>query len=304
MMNIRPAVTSEAKPLIGLYATSGAGKTMGALLVAKGYVGDMSKVVMLETESGRGEALASHPEVGGYQVVSLREDFSPKTFGQGIAAAEKFGAKCLIVDSASLEWTGIGGVLDMASKNQEAGKKGVLVWQQPKILHAREFILRLLQTPIPLVILCMRARYPMEEKKSASGAKEWTRSTVLDPIQADDILFEMFIHGWIDQEHVFHGTKYTLDQLKDTLRTGEKLSADSGRRLAEWAAGGKKDEPKGDFITVDQALAIEARCNDNGIQIARLKKAAGVDRISLILAANLDRANGWLDKVIADKGAE
>jgi hypothetical protein len=58
----------------------------------------------------------------------------------------------------------------MAADNQEKGTKGVLVWQQPKIKHQRHFMLRLMQTPIPLVIVCMRAKYPMEKKGQRLGA--------------------------------------------------------------------------------------------------------------------------------------
>jgi hypothetical protein len=35
----RPATRTEAKPLIGLYAESGNGKTWSALLLARGFVG-------------------------------------------------------------------------------------------------------------------------------------------------------------------------------------------------------------------------------------------------------------------------
>ena len=64
-MTIRPAAASQVKPLVGLYSESGAGKTRSALLLAKGFTGDMSKVTMIETESGRGEAYANDAEVGG-----------------------------------------------------------------------------------------------------------------------------------------------------------------------------------------------------------------------------------------------
>lgn len=253
-VHFRKAVTSEAKPLVGLYAESGAGKTKSALLIAKGFTGDMAKVAMIETESGRGEAYADDPIVGGYNVLSIREEFSPKTYGAAINAAEREQVQCLIVDSASHEWEGVGGVLAMAAANQEAGKKGPLVWQVPKIQHAREFMLRLTQTPIPLVIVCMRAKYPMYEVKPADverweragrpGGKppkvgEWARSWQLEPKQSDDILYEMFVHGWIDSEHRFHGTKYTLDVLRTVFIDGEPITVDTGRRLAEWARGGK-----------------------------------------------------------------
>jgi hypothetical protein len=162
----------------------------------------------------------------------IRGDFSPQAYGKAITDAEGEKLDALIIDSASHEWEGAGGVLAMAAANQAAGKKGVLVWQQPKIDHQRHFMLRLMQTPIPLVIVCMRAKYPMEQIKG-----EWTRSKVLDPKQADDILFEMFVHGWIDQEHKLHVTKYTLPELADVIRDNEPIDIGSGQRLAQWARG-------------------------------------------------------------------
>lgn len=310
----RPAKRTNAKPLIGIYSESGCGKTTSALMLACGFVGgDMSKVGMIETESGRGEALAGHPTLGGYQVLSLREDFSPKAYGQAITAAEKAGFTALLLDSASHEWEGANGVLAMAAMNQEQGKKGPLVWQRPKIEHQREFMLRLMQTTIPLIIVCMRAKYPMKEQKNARGEKEWIRSSQLEPKQADDILFEMFVHGWIDQEHKFHGTKYTLPELRQCITDGEPITEESGRKLAAWASGSaaprqtpavdgpppSADAVAADLIGTDEALALEARCTDNGIDPAALKKAAGVARFSLIKASDLERANKWIDAAIA-----
>ena len=233
---LRRAITSEAKPLVGLYAESGNGKTRSALLIAKGFCGDMARVAMIETESGRGEAYADDPVVGGYSVLSIREDFSPKSYGAAIRAAENCNVQCLIVDSASHEWEAATGVLGMAAKNQEEGKKGPLVWQRPKMDHSREFMLRLTQTPIPLVVVCMRAKYVMEEKVK-DGKKDWVRSTDLSPKQSEDILYEMFIHGWIDKAHAFHGTKYTLDVLRQVFKDGEPITVDTGKRLAQWATG-------------------------------------------------------------------
>lgn len=235
----RPAITSKAKPLIGIYAESGAGKTYSALLLAKGFAGDMSKVGMIETESGRGEVFADDQIVGGFQVLSLRDDFSPKAYGQAIDAASKADLRVLIVDSASHEWEGAGGVLGMAAENQAAGKKGPIVWQKPKMDHQREFMLKLMQTPVSLVIVCMRAKYPMKEVVQ-NGKKEWTRSEVLEPKQADDILFEMMVHGWIDQQHNFHVTKYTKDAFKSIFIDGKPITVDTGKSLALWASGNTK----------------------------------------------------------------
>ena len=230
----RQAQRSRTKPLIGLYAESGCGKTYSALLLARGFVGASGKIGMIETEAGRGEAYADLIP-GGYTVLSLSAPFAPEAYGKAIDAAERQKLDALIIDSASHEWEGVGGVLDMAASNMAAGKKGPLVWQMPKISHSRQFMLRLLQTPISLVIVCMRAKYPMQEIKKADGSKEWIRSEILEPKQSDDILYEMFVHGWIDKEHKFHVTKLTRPDLAKVFVDGHMLSIETGRQLAAWS---------------------------------------------------------------------
>lgn len=194
---------------------------------------------MIETESGRGESYANpqeYPEINGYDVYPLRDNFSPKEYGEAIDAIQKAGYDALIVDSASHEWESVGGVLDMAAKNQAAGKKGPIVWQQPKIDHQKHFMLKFMQTPISLVILNMRAKYVMIESMK-DGKKEWVRDKDLSPKQSEDILFEMFVHGWIDKGHAFHPTKITGKGLQAVFKDGEKISVETGQRLAEWAKG-------------------------------------------------------------------
>lgn len=241
-MEFRPATRRSAKPLIGLYGESGSGKTYSALLLARGFVGPKGTIGMIETESGRGEAYADLI-AGGYNVLSIREPFSPIVYGEAIALAEKSNFDALIIDSASHEWEGAGGVLSMAAANQEKGIKGVLVWQQPKIHHQRHFMLRLMQTPISLVIVCMRAKYPMTEQIK-DGKREWVRSEQLEPKQSEDILYEIFCHGWIDREHRFHATKYTRPDLASVIRDGEAITLETGQRLKQWASGDNVAEPE------------------------------------------------------------
>ncbi len=250
MSRIRPASRSQAKPLIGLYSESGCGKTYTALVLARGFVGPKGRICMIETESGRGESYANpqeYPEIGGYDVYSLRDDFSPKNYGAAIDEIQKAGYDALIVDSASHEWEGSGGVLDMAAKREESGKKGMLIWQVPKIDHQKHFMLKFMQTSIPMVILNMRAKYPMVDAPNPEkgGKKELHRSNKLDPKQSEDILFEMFVHGWIDKEHNFHPTKITGKGLNSIFEDGKKISVETGQKLAAWASNaptfGSKD---------------------------------------------------------------
>lgn len=270
--SFRPAKRSEAKPLIGLYSESGAGKTWSSLLLARGFVGPSGKIGMIETESGRGEAYADLLP-GGYVVLPMRDDetamadmFTPEKFGEAITTAEKENLDALIVDSASSEWED--GVCLMAAANEDAGKRGMMIWQGPKIDHKRHFINRLMGTPIPLVILCMRARYPMEEVL-LNGKKVPQRSKVLTPYQSDKILFEMFLHGWIDQAHALHVTKYSRDDWRAIIRDNEPITLETGQRLASWAKGGttaSRDagtpEPQGSASRTD--LGVTAGATSGG----------------------------------------
>lgn len=241
--HLRKAVASEAKPLIGIYAESGCGKTWSSLLLAKGFAGDMGKVAMIETEAGRGEAYADDATVGGYLVRSIRNNFSPEEYGKAITDCEEAKVKVMIVDSASHEWEGANGVLSMAADNEEKGWKGQIVWTRPKMEHTRNFMLRLSQTSIDLVIICMRAKYPLVETKNEQGKKDMKRATVPAPKQSEDILYEMFAHGWIDQEHIFHGTKYTRPEFREILPDKRPITVECGERLRTWAAGGRSQLP-------------------------------------------------------------
>jgi len=245
----RPAKRSEAKPLIGLYSQSGAGKTYSALLLARGFVGPQGRIGMIETESGRGEAYADpneYPELAGpgetnYDVLPLREDFGAAIYAEAITESEKAGFDALIIDSASHEWEGAGGVLEQAAARGAAGMKSIMMWQKPKMDHQRYFMLPFMQTSTPLVILCMRAKYPMKEipDPRTPNKKIWMRAGSLEPKQSEDILFEMFVHGWISlTDHALHVTKCTSKALESVFRDGHPITIETGRLLAEWARGG------------------------------------------------------------------
>lgn len=320
--SFRPAARTNAKPLIGLYSESGCGKTKSGLLLACGFVsGDMSKVGMIETESGRGEAYASDAEIGGYKVLSLRDDFSPANYGKAIIAAEQAGLQALLIDSASHEWEGTHGVLSMAADNEAKGWKGQIVWTAPKMAHAREFMLRLMQTPIPLVVVCMRAKYPLVEFIDEKGKKNMKRAEVPSPKQSEDILYEMFVHGWIDQQHRFRGTKYTLDELRQCMIDGQPITEESGQRLAQWAAGGSSpkaaparapaeassESPSGPspsasaaaLATAEQITGILSECEQRGVNKGRLMAklaVSGIKTMEQIPAHKVDAILEWVRK--------
>jgi len=55
-------------------------------------------------------------------------------------------------------------------------------------------------------------------------------------------------------------------------------------------------DPADDYITPDQCADLEAMCGEFGITVAALKKAAKVDRLAMLKAADYDRALAWVRK--------
>ena len=251
--DFRPAVRINSKLLVGLYGQSGCGKTYSSLLLARGLAGSDGKIVMIDTESGRGELYADVIP-GGYEVAQLAAPFSPVRYIEAIEAAEKTGAAVLILDSGSHEWEGIGGVIDMAGAiEQRTGKPGLHCWKEPKLQHQR-FILKLLQTPLH-VIVCLRAKYKSRQAKNPrTGKTEIVKDEHTTPIQAEDFIFESTAHAEILSDHTIRLTKCSHPQTKDCWPADAPLSVAAGAALATWCRGGV-DASKRDVAAEAEAAA-------------------------------------------------
>lgn len=237
-MTIRPATRQGIKPLIGFYSESGCGKTYSSLLLARGLAGPSGKIVMIDTESGRG-SLYADVIPGGYDVIELLQPFSPQRYIQALQAVEQSGAAIAVVDSVSHEWEGIGGVLDMAGENERnSGKAGLHNWKGPKLEHAK-FMLHLLQSPLPLVV-CLRAKFKTRQIREPGKKTEIVKDDFTTPIQADDFIFEMTAHAEILHDHSIRLTKCSHPSLRECFPDKGPISSRHGEMLAAWCASGGK----------------------------------------------------------------
>ena len=234
-MQFKPAERKNTIPIIGLYGLSGCGKTMSALLLARGLVGERGKVGLIDTETGRGQLYADVIP-GGYNTLELSDPFTPQRYIEAIDAAISAGLDCLIIDSGSHEWEGLGGVLDMARQNEEnTGKAGLHNWKEPKLQHNR-FVMKLLQAPFP-VIVCLRAKYKSRQVKNG-GKNEVVRDDHATPLQAEDFIFELTAHAEVKADHTIHLTKCSHPQLRECFPTDKPISTETGAAIAQWAKGG------------------------------------------------------------------
>lgn len=236
-LTFRTATRKSFKPLIGLYAESGCGKTFSALLLARGIAGPNGRIALVDTEAGRG-SLYSDCIPGGYETLEMEPPFRPQRFIEIIDAAEKQGIDVLILDSMSHEWDGVGGVLDWAADNEDQGKKGQLIWKAPKMEH-NMMVLRIMQSKLT-IICCLQAVFKTRQVlNEETRRKEIVKDSCTSPIQNEKFIFSMTAHAEIFADHTINLTKWSHPNLKPCFPENRKepISIRTGELIAQWCNG-------------------------------------------------------------------
>lgn len=253
---IRKATRQGVKPLIGMYGKSGSGKTYSALLLARGIVGPSGRVILVDSESGRGRIFADMIP-GGYDVIDLDPPFSPARYQQAIELAEA-NADITVVDSLSHEWSGESGVLDMqeAELDRMAGEDWkkreqckMAAWIKPKMEHKR-FIQRLLWLKCGL-ICCLRGEEKTHIAKGQDGKSKVITDEFSTPLFDPRFIFELLVNfetvaidgkgGYVIPRKITHPHIAPL-----LPKANEQLTIKHGGAIAQWCAapGGQSTDVK------------------------------------------------------------
>lgn len=239
----RRAVRENVPLLIGLAGASGSGKTFTAMTLAKGMSGDRPFAV-IDTEAGRAKHYA---EMFTFDHADIHSPFRPETYLDAINAADKAKYPVIVVDSMSHEWSGEGGILDWQeeewAKNNHAEWARMSSWIKPKQGH-KAMVSKLLQVRAH-VILCFRAEPKIEmakddkgktvvvEKKGPGGFRGWL------PICEKNLPYELTASFLFMAEKPGVPLPMKLPaQLAPFFPDEKQVTAESGRKLAEWARGG------------------------------------------------------------------
>jgi hypothetical protein len=258
MFQFQQATRHGIKPLIALYGESNSGKTYSALLMARGFAGKNGKIILGDTESGRG-ALYADIIPGGYLRADIEPPFSPQRFIQFLDEAEKAGADAIVIDSLSHEHEGDGGVLDMAMANEaKSGRAGLHNWKGPKMEHAK-LVLRLVRSRT-FVIVCLRAKFKTRQVKDASGRTQIVKDDHVSPIQDEALLFEMTAHAEMQPADpgTFRLTKWSVPDLAKCFPQSGKLAESTGTAIRTWSEGGKAGKPQAQEPEPKQDLELKS----------------------------------------------
>src|SRR6185295_2517685 len=121
-MKFEKAQRKKAKARIALAAPSNGGKTYGALLLARGIskeTGD--KIAVIDTERG---SASLYEDLVDFDVLDMPPPYTPERYIQAIRTAERDGYGIIIIDSATHEWSGTGGCLEINEELARARYKG------------------------------------------------------------------------------------------------------------------------------------------------------------------------------------
>lgn len=232
ILNIRKAVRTGSKVVIGIAGISGSGKTYTALKIARGMVDDPSEIGFLDTENGRGSLYADILD-GQFLIGDLYPPFTPMRYASAIKEFQDAGVKVLVIDSGSHEHEGEGGLEDIANAPLLAGKK-MADWKRAKSEH-KKFMNALLQSGMHIIIT-FRAREKTDFKDPRSPV-----SLGVQPICEKNVLFEMTASMMVWNE----GRQQQFLKIPEGLRSvfgggNQFLNEKHGKALIDWVNSGER----------------------------------------------------------------
>lgn len=225
-LNLKPAQRKKAKSRICITGASGSGKTMAALLIAHGLGG---KIAVIDTENASASLYAGSVWCPQFDSLELAPPFAPETFIEAIDAAEKAGYDIIIIDSASHEWNGSGGCLEINDQVAQTRFRGNTwsAWSETTPRH-RRFIDKMLQSKCH-IITTLRSK--TDTTQQDNNGKKTVVKLGLKSEQRDGIEYEFT--AVLDLIHDGHWAVASKD------RTGlfsqpEVINKETGERLRDW----------------------------------------------------------------------
>jgi hypothetical protein len=247
---------------------TGSGKTVGALITAKGLVQGMypdldpssqkfwDKIGVIDTEHNRSKIYADTTIGEEYIGRFLHVEFEPPFDVEGyIAAAETLksaGANVIIVDSLTHAWADTGGLLEL--HNDMGGQ--FATWKKINPIIKRLYA-AFTADPDVHIITTVRSKMKYEATTSETG-KMGVSKIGLKPVMRDDFEYEVLSALHFDEDH-----KVTV--VKDNTQvfdTGVFMSAEYGKTLYEFLTKGiditaKREERRKQIVAnIEDLVAV------------------------------------------------
>lgn len=227
-MQFNKATKKRAKLRAGLYSVSGGGKTMTALLIAKGIGG---KVAFIDTEHG---SASKYSDLFDFDVCEM-DSFNPKELIKGL---ENIPSEydTVIVDSMSAFWQGKDGILQQvenAGKRSQGGNS-FRAWADvsPTLNRINDLVMG---APYH-VITTLRAKteYVVEQNEKGKAAP---RKVGLAPVYKEGWEYNLDFVARMDTDNTLIVEKTRIPEFAGLVVN--KPDEEIGKRLAAWLGEGE-----------------------------------------------------------------
>lgn len=223
-LELKTATRTSVPIKMALTGTSGSGKSLGALLIAKGLCnGDLTKTAVIDSEN----SIELYSHIGDFKVLNLTTPFSVDRYLAAIDTCEQAGVECIVIDSISQQWN------YLLQLHASLVGNSFTNWNKVTPIH-QKFVSKLLLSPCH-IICTMRSKtnYVM---KTTEG------KTVVDkvgtkPIQRPEIVYEFSLVLDINAEHLASVVKNRTGLFNEAPFV---ITQETGNKLLEWCNSGVK----------------------------------------------------------------
>lgn len=221
-------------PTIAITGPTGAGKTMGALLIATGIAKAMKRpFAVIDTENGSASLYSEHFD---FDTLNITPPFTTEKYIDAINMAERGGYCALVIDSITHAWAGEGGLLeqkDLLDSRPNSNK-----WSNWGPIKAKDskFKNAYLHSSIPFLIATMRSK--MEYAQTEKNGNKKIEKMGMAPVQADGIEYEFSLVFDAAMNHMVEVTKDRTNLYID--KKIFKITEEIGEELVAWRASSKE----------------------------------------------------------------
>lgn len=273
------ATRIKSKLRLCISGPSGSGKTYGALTIAKSIKGD-GRIAYIDTENGSASLYSNEFD---FDVLNLEPPFTPQRFVDAIKAAEDANYSVIVIDSATHEWEGAGGCLEMNEQTARTRFKGNTwsAWSDTNKEH-QKFI---------NAIVLSKSHIVCTARSKTETAQEGTRIMRLGTklVQRDNFEYEFTLA--LDLMHEGHEAVAIKD--RTSLFMGKQstpIDSATGEKLLEWLNDGQSID---DLMKTHIADINQAKDEQSLLDIARAAyqamKVHGNDYAQQIIEAKDNR---------------
>lgn len=216
---------------------TGSGKTVGALITAKGIIRGMypdldpssqefwDKIGVVDTEHNRSkvysDTVIGGTYIGKFYHISFEAPFDVDSYIGAIGALKDLGVQVVVVDSVTHAWDDAGGILDL---HQNLGGQ-FSTWAKVKPIIKKMYSAFAADDNIH-IISTVRSKIKYEAAATETGKMKVSKIG-LKPIMRDDFEYEVLTALHFDEDH-------KVSVIKDNTQVFEEgvlLSDDYGREL-------------------------------------------------------------------------